>query len=223
MNSKNKNDNSGNYTLVGFLAAAILAAPVVIWSFTSMICTTVDWKNLGIVIGFVVGLLIALILVVLTKKGKKTLKLEYDEYQEAKRGRGYKYCFFVTLIYYVLLSLIYALNVQLPIENTVLVSLGIFIVVVEYVVYSVFNDCYFALNEKKKMLVIFFAIIAIVNLISFAFALCNGKVVVDGILTGGSLNGFCALLLCVVLAAIGIKGIMDKKNVGEEDDADEES
>ena len=83
----------------------------------------------GSSIGFAMGVIVGLILVVLLFKyanrdGK--VKTEYDERQKAVRGKAYRYAFYAVMIYEALVCWL-SMGIELPAEQSVIHFFGIFV------------------------------------------------------------------------------------------------
>ena len=164
----------------------------------------------GIVTGIVVGVVLALIGAKYTKKNKKE-KFTYDERQKAVRGDGYKYAFYTLMIY----NVIYAcLDIALDrpwAETFAGMTAGICLALVVMVIYCIWHDCYFSLNEDPKKVLIFFGIIAVINAIIAVIHGINGKLIMDGMLTNNSVNLIVAVMFGVVMIALAVRRAAGKE------------
>lgn len=161
--------------------------------------------------GFVVGLLlVAVVMFIFNRKAHTdgARKPKFDERQELIRGRGYKYAFFTLLVYLVAYGAIgYAWFA--PLAGA---FLGVVIGVAVYAGYTIWHDAYFALNEKRRMYILLDALIFVINAAAGVSNVLQGRVVENGVVTGGgSINLMCAGLFLVVLAALLVKEIASRR------------
>lgn len=170
----------------------------------------------GVVTGLIIGLAVAAILMRFTKKDKKE-KFTYDERQKAARGEAYKYAFYVLIIY----NAVYAL-LDMALEKPWAESLtgqfiGICLAVLVHIIYSIWHECYFSMNEEPKRVLLFFGIIAAVNAVIAVMQALEGELVENGMLTNQCANLIVAVMFGAVLIALALKW-QQKKNEAEEED-----
>lgn len=166
-------------------------------------------ETVGILLGLVIGLIIAALLLIFTKKDRK-IEAEYDEMQQHARGTGYCIGFWTALIYFSAVAISDAIGVQLPAETSVIAFTGILFSIFTFAVYCIWTDAYFAMNENRRTFYIVFLIIGIVNLALGAFNIMGGAAVADGILTFRSLNLFCGLFFAAIGVVLFIKKVREK-------------
>ena len=164
----------------------------------------------GIVTGIVVGVVLALIGAKYTKKNK-TEKFTYDERQQAVRGDGYKYAFYTLMIYNVIYACLDIVLDKPWAEPLAGVMVGICLALVVMVIYCIWNDCFFSLNEEPKKVLIFFGVITVINAIIAVIHGINGKLIVDGILTNNSANLIVAVMFGVVMIALAVRNTAGKE------------
>lgn len=165
---------------------------------------------IAVAIGLVVGLLVAVIIIAISKK-TDTVKADYDERQELVRGKGFKYGFFTMLLSDVLLCLLYSFELTWFAQLEVALILSAIAGVIVYACYCVLNDGYFALNENRKMLLIFFALAGAINLVLGIINICNGYGFADGRFTMASTNLFCGIMVMILFATILYKQIKESR------------
>ncbi len=170
----------------------------------------------GIFTGVVLALVIAAVLMRFTKKDKKE-KFTYDERQKAQRGVGYKYAFFTLIIYNVVYGI---LDMTLAVkwaETFTAMMIGVLLAVLVHVVYSIWNECYFSMNEEPKKVLILFGFISVVNIIIAVMQGVNGELIVNGMLSNSCANLLVAVMFGVILIALAAKSQQKKREVEEED------
>ena len=143
-------------------------------------------KSWTMFIGGCVGLAIAFVLIIIMKTDR-SMKCKYDERQELIRGRGFKYGFFsiigMTLIFACFREELSKIMDTL-IQDFAIVMVGLIV----YVVYCIWNDAYFALNESKTKIAIIFFAIAVVNIILCFMQASVGNMFVNGRLEVGGIH-----------------------------------
>lgn len=169
---------------------------------------------LGMVIGAIFGLLLVVVLLKITKTNGK-IKCEYDERQEALRGRGFKYGFFTMMFCNMIYSFLWIGFGQMLIDIGAFLILTVVLGAGVYANYCIWNDCYFSLNENRNRLMVVFGGIGGFNL-SFGLAnLFSGKAIENGMLNYRSINLFCGLLFVEIFFALWLRHL--KKEVGTEE------
>lgn len=172
-------------------------------------------------IAVIIGVLVGLYLIKVCNENNK-VKTDYDERQEAIRGRGFKYGFYTALSFLGVLTVLDIGDVTLPAQMCV-IYFGILIVsMLVETSYSIWNDAYFGTNSNIKKYITVFMVITLINgFASVAYAL-DGQLIVDGILTSGFINVECTIAFLI----LGIEYAIRNKQIDancEEADEDEES
>ena len=170
----------------------------------------------GVITGIVVGLVLVAVGLTFIKKDKKE-KFVYDERQTAARGTAYKYAFFTLMIYNVILACVDIALDKPWAEPMAAEMIGICLALIVLVVYCIWHDCYFSMNEEPKKVMIFFGIVFILNAIIGVVAGVNGHLIESGMLTNQSANLIVAVLFGAVFAALAIRTATNKDE-GEEED-----
>jgi len=168
------------------------------------------YRNIGILCGLMIGLLLAIILLKVTKTNN-SIKCEYDERQEAERGRGFKYGFFTAIIYNCIAALLLELEIELPMDTTTTFFVGIIVAASVMVTHQIFHDCYFSLNEDRKKVMAVLSFAAIINLISAYNNYRMGELFKDGKLCFQSLNLICFAICIYVALIVLVKMLIDKR------------
>ena len=170
----------------------------------------------GTITGVVVGLVIAAVLMTFTKKNRKE-KFTYDERQKIARGEGYKYAFFTLVIYNAVYGII-DMSLEKPwAESMTGVMIGICLAVLVHVVYCIWHECYFSMNEEPKRVLILFGIISVINVIIAVMQGRNGELIENGMLTNSCANLIVAIMFGVILIALAVKWSTKKAELEEED------
>lgn len=176
------------------------------WQYHLKLTRVSNIEKIAILCGIVAGILFAIFTLALTKKDNN-VKCKFDERQEYIRGRGFKYGFFSMLISNALFVCMNLAEIPLFAEFEVLILIGCAIGIGFWVVYCIWNEGYFALNEDKKKLMILFAVIAIMNFIIGGIQLARGRVIQNGKLTCDSINFICGFLFVVIFLTMLLKKV----------------
>lgn len=167
-------------------------------------------EKCGILCGILLGLLIIYIFLVVTKKGDST-KTIYDERQQSVRGKGFKNGFFTMLGYDGLIAILSLLEIPIPADIEVVVITGALVGIGMYAVYCIWNDGYFALNEKRNSILVFFGIVGLMNIALAIIHIISDHLLQNGNLTFRGLNLLCGILVIVIFFTLLIKKIRDGK------------
>lgn len=169
---------------------------------------------LGIVAGIVAVAIVFRIIFWRKKKKGEGSQCRYDERQIAARGKAYKAGFFATLIYMSVYGVLSVLNVQWC-TAPVGVFLGCFFGIGVFICECIFSDAYFAVNQKPRVYLVLFTVVAVMQLINGAAAIKRGDIVENGLLTVESLSLACGVLFVVVLVAVAMKSAQIKREEQE--------
>ena len=176
----------------------------------------------GMVFVILISAALVVLIIALCTEGKRLESPRYDERQELERGRGFKYGFFTLIIYFAFALCMDAAELLPEMDNAVLYTAGIMVGVMAYVVYCIWHESYFALNEKKNVIMITFAGIAAVNLILGINSILSGEMVKNGVLTFRATNLLCAAMFIVLFATVLLKKISDSIKGRAADEEEEE-
>ncbi len=154
------------------------------------------------------GALAGVLLCILIFKKTKTdgrIRCQYDERQNMARGNGFKYGFFTALFGNILYGMLISTGELFPVEHGVGIMIIGLVSLAVYVIYCIWHDAYFALNEKRSQLIVIFLGIGVVNLVLGISNIMHGEAFTDGMLNIRSFNLFCGLLFLVIFAAMFLK------------------
>lgn len=166
--------------------------------------------KMALILGIVIGLLVVVIILAVTKTGDDT-KNQFDERQELVRGKGFQYGFFAIMISNAVLLFMKAFEIPLFSDLQVAMVLSIVIGISVFACYCIWNDGYFALNEKRTGLLISFGCCGLLNVLISIKHIKDGAIIENGAFTFRSANLFCALLFFVIFIALLAKHIKDGK------------
>jgi len=161
--------------------------------------------RMGYLVGMLVGVAVGLILVALCFKYvriRKGSNFEYDERQQLARGNGFKYAYVTGIVYNGVLCLFTATGIPVPVEQSVLIMMGILLTVLVYVVYCIQHDAYVSLNENANRLMIVFIILGGINTFIGVMHVVHGTMFDNGIFTFRGINLLCGIFLLVVAVVL---------------------
>ena len=172
-----------------------------------------------VVLGILLGTILVILSILALTKKKRLSGTRYDERQELEQGRGFRAAFF-TVLASIFVTLILELTGITPGRDSVLLyEICIFIGIIVYVVYCIWHECYFALNEKRPTMVVIFLCIGAANLLlSVPRLIANGLYEDDGNVTTTVLNLMCAITCFVLLITMVVKKICDSRSLDAEDE-----
>ncbi|MCR5358058.1 MAG: hypothetical protein K6E63_11725 [Lachnospiraceae bacterium] len=171
-------------------------------------------------IGFIAGLMVGLVIVVILYKVANTdrkIKSEYDERQEKIRGKAYKIAFYTMLLYQALLIGLSIGEVSLPFEPYIAEFIGIFLSCTVLGGYCIWHDVYWGLNNDHKRYYIIFGVCLFLNLFPIVVPALRGEFARNGISGAPVLNILVMIMMAILLTELGIKHLIDKNKKDEED------
>ena len=170
-------------------------------------------------IGFMIGLLVAMVIVLLcvytkTRKGTNT---HYDERQILARGNAYKVSFIVAMFYMIFCLLAELFELKWAVF-TVQMIIGVLISSSVFIIMCIFTNAYFGVNQKNS--VSYIVLLAAIGALNIVVEICNlyygDTVFTDGALNGNSINFIVATFLFIIDIALIIKVILEKRASVEE-------
>lgn len=164
---------------------------------------------IGVIAGVAVGLVLVFLLIRYFRTDKKIMP-QYDERQELIRGRGFKYAFYTSLVYFGLLTLTIFCLTEI-VQPGVLTFLGVCLSVLVYAGYCIWHEAYFALNENPKRVMIAFSVIGVCNVIIGLSNLHEVPSLRSADATPGLLNLTCAMLFVGIFLILLVKHIANKR------------
>lgn len=171
-------------------------------------------KMVGVICGILLGLLICFVSFRFLNKNRKT-KTEYDERQKAIRGIGYQLGFWTMAILLAVLMIVASGNIVIPVSPMVLYFSIIFMGIAVMVVYCIWNEAYFGMNNISSRWYFFMLFFAIINFVFVFVAIRKGQMIVDGVLESPFINFLGGMIFLVVFLTTVIKKMVDKKQESE--------
>lgn len=163
------------------------------------------------VAGMLAGLIFVVILVTAATKGDE-VKARYDERQELVRGKGFKYAFFSMITWAVILFALEPLEITLPLSTSNASFINVIFGVTVYATYCIWNDGYFALNQKSGLIMTVLIIMGVINLLMGINAFVEGYAWINGQLSIRSMNLFCGIVMIIVCTTMLLKKfVKDRK------------
>ena len=176
-------------------------------------------QGIALLLVFLTSLCLVVLILALITKGPGWRE-RYDERQELERGRGFKYAFFTVLFYFWILLFMDAADLSLAADTSLLYCCGILLGILVYMVYCIWHESYFALNQNMRSIMIAFGLIGLSNFLISLCNLINGTLVENGRLTFRIVNLLCSFLFFALFLTMLLKKIVSSKgdSVDEEDD-----
>lgn len=159
----------------------------------------------GLLLVFAVGFIIGFV-----KKKKQKAPAEYDERQEAVRGKGFKYGYVALVAYLAVYCLLDVLEIYWCSTGAGL-FFGFLISATVFLVYCIYKDAYFTVSDKPGFYVILLAVLAAANLVC-GFVVPGLKGLErDSLLGIEDINFMVAGFILIILANVLVKLHMDKR------------
>ena len=182
--------------------------------------------------GYICGLIVTILIVVIsirlliTKTNTDKQYSKYDERQELVRGRGYKMGFFSMLIMSFIFSMCLSLEEKfmnsLIVPPYIILVAIIFISVIIFAGYCIFNDGYFGINNNRKFYYILFLLIGVFNLTLGTISVAKGTIYENGKLGTETINLMSGIVFLLLGIMVLIKSAIDKKSEDIDNDLDDE-
>lgn len=169
-------------------------------------------RVIGISAGAAIGVLLVIAILKFSKKDG-SLKCKYDERQELVRGKGFKYGFF-TIVIYDACNMFYGNFLERIVMREVIMALGIFLGVVVYAGYAIWNDGYFSLNENPRRVMGSFVVLSVGNIFLGLMHIPMGDFSVGGVI------GYPAVNLMVGIMILCLFGILLAKRICKKEPAE---
>lgn len=167
---------------------------------------------LGVFLVFFAAIVIGVFIRKMSTTDGRT-KCSFDERQELVRGKGFKYGFFILLVYNMVICVVAGAypKVLSFVDAQLQMFIGVALSTVVFACYCIWNEGYFALNEHPKRLLIIFAFVAILNTIIGIINILDNSLFVDGVLTFSCSNIVCATMFYIIFAVLLIKTIRNRR------------
>ena len=169
--------------------------------------------NFGMLAGVLVGALVGIGIIALLFK-LKVMDLTFDERQERARGQAYKYGFW-TLMGCLLLYGFSDMVLGRWCDAITGIMLCVAVAMVVFASVCIVKDAYLSLKEKPRAIMTLLTVITLLNLAVGAMNWKGGRVVEDGILTYGAVNGICGVITLTILVVYVVNYLMEKQEAGE--------
>ncbi|MBP3807734.1 MAG: hypothetical protein ILA13_04875 [Eubacterium sp.] len=143
-------------------------------------------------------------------------KAKYDERQILARGKGYKYAFYAA-VFVSFLPIVIPDNI-VHFLGSAIYFVPLFVGIMVYISYCIWNDAYLEINLNKKSWIIFMVLIGLFNICLFLSHIKTGYVE-NGVINISVVNLMTGILCFIVLVELILKYAFDKR--GEADDDEE--
>ena len=102
-------------------------------------------------------------------------------------------------------------GVELPADSAALFMIGAIAGMLVYVIYAIWNEAYFSLNENPKAIMIAFAFIGLINLTLGIVRMFDGTFLTDGKMTFNSINFLLGIGFVIIFMTLAAKQIANKR------------
>ena len=166
--------------------------------------------EISIVCGTLIGFFLVAIIITLAVKGDDK-KAQFDERQELVRGRGFKYAFAGVIGYNLVVYMLDLLGVNLHMRPAISSLVCVLVGATIYAGYCIWNDGYFAVNQKRGIILALIGVGGILNLAFGITAIVNGTIWINDQLSIRSMNLFCGIMCIMIWTIMLAKYIKDRK------------
>ena len=171
--------------------------------------------------GIIFGLVFSIFVAEFVFFGRNNEK-KYDERQILEQGKAFKIGFFVMLITVEALIVLNISGLATVADYSVFYQTAVLLGLVSYAVYCLWNESYFAINQKTTGVIIIFAFIALLNLAIGIINIIHGQVIVDGRITFRAINLLCAVFFVIILIAMLLKRIANAKSSSADEEEEDD-
>lgn len=148
--------------------------------------------------GFIFGLMIVAIACTIWRIVRREKRAEYDERQEAIRGKGFKLAYFTAIIVLILGGCVEMLLDAAWCGLFSFAMLALWLSVCVFATYCVVRDAYFTLRSKRSLLIVIAFAGSAINLFIGIRSIAAGELMAGGVLSLNAVNlltGACCLYL----------------------------
>ncbi|MEE1280998.1 MAG: hypothetical protein UHK60_01920 [Acutalibacteraceae bacterium] len=153
--------------------------------------------------------LIAFVLII--SKVAKNKNCNFDERQEIIRGRAFKYAYFAYLIYGAGYGAVSSLLEKDFMTTPTALLVGMYISLIIFAVYNIWNEAFFAFNQKPVSYILIFSITTISSGLSGIDSIIDGSIIENGSLTLDCIGVISSIAFATILITMLIKIIVNKK------------
>jgi hypothetical protein len=169
-----------------------------------------DLQFASILVFAIVVAIIASIIACIGYNNDKKIKTKYDERQKQARGKSFMLGFYTMAGASAVFMILHLLGLGhfMGIHGyATTVILGVIV----QMSYAIFKDAYVGINTNLRKYLIFMTAVSLINIFAAVTAFVSGTMIIDGALQTPFLNLLCSVLFAVLVADLGIKKLIDKK------------
>ncbi|MBQ3373890.1 MAG: hypothetical protein IJI45_10775 [Anaerolineaceae bacterium] len=171
-------------------------------------------KSIGYIIGILLGIILVIVFYKFSNTNHKT-KTQYDERQKELRGKAYQYAFYTLMIFEVLLFILDLCELPLPFPGYLLHFAGICLGSLVLASYCIWKDVYWGLNNNRKRYGILFLVCGILNAIPVIGAITHGGLFQQGESPVPAINLMVLILMVVIGTELLVKQLLEKREAEE--------
>ena len=178
------------------------------------------YMSLGTLVGVLLGFAIAILILTITKKDHK-LRSKYDERQILNRGKCFKALCIILAVEFGVNMYIDIVEILLPVPLFILYAVELCCAAMVFITLAIHYEAYWALNEDRPKVMIYFVVIAIANLALFVFGkACLAERKDEPAISLPYINLICCILLVYASIVSAVHNYISNKS-GRGDEPDE--
>lgn len=147
-----------------------------------------------------------------------TMKGMYDERQSIQKLKSERNGYRAFIAWVVVLVIFAAADVEIPAEDLVIYSSGLFIGAGAMAITGIWNGGYWGNDFNKKRFLTIMSFITLINIVLPIISICEGRFIVDGKVSIPAISLMFGILFIIIDIETVIKDRMDAKEALEEDD-----
>ena len=171
-------------------------------------------KSIGYIIGILLGVILVIVFYKFSNTNHKT-KTQYDERQKEFRGKAYQYAFYTLMIYEALLFILELCEISLPFPDYLLRLAGICLASLVLASYCIWKDVYWGLNNNRKRYGILFLVCGILNAIPVFGAMTHGGLFHEGEASVPAINLMVLVMMIVIGTELLVKQLLENREAEE--------
>ena len=170
----------------------------------------IEGRSLGFIFGIVLGVILVIVIFKLANTNKKVVT-EYDERQKAIRGRAYMYAFYTTLIVQVVMMWLAMSGIEIPVVPYIREFISVFAGLLVLCCYCIWKDVYWGLNNNRIRYIFVFGLFTVFNIFYLVWLVRDGYLMEDGKIGLPMLNIMVLFMMLVLAVEMLIKKLIGDK------------
>lgn len=175
-----------------------------------------NYFAVGLAAGVLTGIIVFVIATLLRRKSGACTSRQYDERQLVLRGKAFRAGFFTLLISLCVVAILDVMEVrwcEAPLDKFFCIFLSITV----FACTATLKDAYFGLGERKKTVILLFALVAFLQFFITFSNYQEGTLIVDGILTLKCVSPGCGIIFLVILLTVLIQHFRNARKMEDDE------